>query len=1036
MGKLNDFILILKQKPFIKSLINDLKSDVYVVGGVVRDLILNKPNKDIDLVVGKVPIDKLVAHLQKFGKVDVVGKSFGVIKFIDNEGIDYDIALPRRETKNSEGGYRGFDVQSDENLPIEDELIRRDAKMNAMAININTNKFIDPLGGLEDIKNKQISAANPEAFSDDPLRAIRFCSFASRFGFTIDPDTMKMIQKNAGRVKEIAPERILTEFDKIVKKGNKLLAATLLDETGLLKEIFGRGLYYDFRNTKEPFDKVKTMSEFIYLLSKNLVNDPAEFYKNNLKGDENTYREIKALQIAYDSGEATNLIEARSIAHNMYVISPISLQSQILPNVIKTAAQELFEGKYPKTVNELAVNGNDLMELGLQGKVIGDMQKSLLLKIYSNKIRNNKEELLNLAGQNKPMIKEEVSERIEYGALLLFLDIPIWNKITSIINKEDLYDEEGYGIESDPHVTILYGFHDEVTAEEVFDLYKLNIPLKPIEIRIKGINIFETFKFDVVKFDVESDILKKAHEIMKDLPNTEDFPDYHPHITIACVKKGEGKKYTKPFEKEIILKGNKLIYSTKGQRGDAGEKLMLEGVADRYAEKTFNIPDPNTQNDVQAMGDIQKSVEEPIGYVTPYSSNDSAKEVPIYLNPKSLTNFADNVRVIVNDKGDLYIAQEDGRFNHGMMAKALGLFASDNGIYNDMDEYQLLHRVDNTNAFGLGDTAEDYIERKYENRVYLLNILRQAKRKNPQYDFYNEYYANIKGEPVSLNEFAYPEIRPEEKNTWNINGENVDIKFFVEKYDIWNQGGYADPSEASVLEFLQNNYEDFIHDEKLKKELLVALTDRNVLDETVLNEMSIQTIDYTDIITPEYIKEVEMSDNYERYIEYYQYEENMVHVDKEEIEKTENFKKWFRYELSVRYEDVVDNITNKIKPDGTIDIWRRIKVDDIWVNHLLQAGKHLGIYWSWDERAAEAHWGDTAKNSNALIKSSINEKYIDWKNTIYANMDLSLGEDEKEIRLFKNTSLKIEELNIDGQNVEDIMGSDYELQLRNKTFYA
>jgi hypothetical protein len=400
MGKIQDFILKLRQKPFIQSLINDLKSDVYAVGGVVRDLILDKPNKDIDLVVGKVPIDILITQLQKFGRVDVVGKSFGVIKFIDKDGIDYDIALPRTDKKNAEGGYRGFDVQSDENLPIENELIRRDAKMNAMAININTGKFIDPLGGLEDIKNKQISAANPEAFSDDPLRMIRMISFSSRFGFTIEPETMKMIKENAGRVKEIAPERILTEFEKIVKKGDKKIAAILLDETGLLKEIFGRGLYYDFRNTKEPFDKVKTMGEFVYLLSKNLVNDPAEFFKSNLKGDENTYREIKALEIAFESGEATNLIEARSIAHNMYAISPTSLQSQILPNVIKTAAQELLAGKYPKTVNELAVNGNDLMQTGLQGKAIGDMQKSLLLKIYANKAMNNKEELLSLAKQD------------------------------------------------------------------------------------------------------------------------------------------------------------------------------------------------------------------------------------------------------------------------------------------------------------------------------------------------------------------------------------------------------------------------------------------------------------------------------------------------------------------------------------------------------------------------------------------------------------------------------------------------------------
>ncbi len=138
------------------------------------------------------------------------------------------------------------------------------------------------------------------------------------------------------------------------------------------------------------------MGEFIYLLARGTVQNPAEFYKNNLKGDIDTYKEIKALEMAFDSGEATNIIEARTVAHNMYVVSPQSLQSNILPNVIKNAAQELLQGKYPKTIGELTVNGNDLMQLGLQGKQIGDALKNMLLKIYANKIQNNKEELLSL----------------------------------------------------------------------------------------------------------------------------------------------------------------------------------------------------------------------------------------------------------------------------------------------------------------------------------------------------------------------------------------------------------------------------------------------------------------------------------------------------------------------------------------------------------------------------------------------------------------------------------------------------------------
>jgi tRNA nucleotidyltransferase/poly(A) polymerase len=392
-------IMALNYLPF-KEDVEEAGGKIYSVGGAVRDEFLGKESKDLDILITGVPFEQLEEILGKYGAVNAVGKSFGVLKFKPKGATeDIDIAIPRTETPTGEGGHQGFDVKSDHALPIEKDLERRDFTINAIAKDAEGN-IIDPFGGQEDLKNKVIKVVNPQAFSDDPLRMLRAVQFASRFGFTIEPETMKMIQENAGRVKEIAPERILTEFEKIVRKGNILTGAILLNETGLLKEIFGKGLYYDFRNTKEPFDKVRTIGEFVYLLSKNLVNDPAEFFKTNFKGDENTYKEIKALQLAFDSGEATNLIEARSVVHNMYIISPISLQSQILPNVIMTAAKEFLAGKYPKTVNELAVNGNDLMQAGLQGKAIGDMQKSLLLKIYANKVMNNKEDLLSLAKEN------------------------------------------------------------------------------------------------------------------------------------------------------------------------------------------------------------------------------------------------------------------------------------------------------------------------------------------------------------------------------------------------------------------------------------------------------------------------------------------------------------------------------------------------------------------------------------------------------------------------------------------------------------
>lgn len=403
MGKLNNFVNNMKEKPFIKSLINDLNGDIYAVGGIVRDLILNKPNKDIDLIVRKISIDDLIKFLQKFGKVDMVGKSFGVLKFIDRDGTDYDIALPRKEKPSGEGGYRGFEIQSDKDLKIEDDLIRRDVKFNSMAINLNTSKFIDPLGGLEDIKKNEISAANPEAFSDDPLRMLRIIGFSSRFGFTIEPETLKLIRNNAPKIKEISPERILIELNKIVEKGDSYVGAFNLKNTGLFKYIFGQDASLYVGN---EWDNIKTMGEFIMLLTHHVLESPSEFYKDVLKGDIDTYKEIKALEFAFNDKPNNDPLTNRSMAHNIYTTSPKVFQSKILPDNIKSGINDLQSGKYPKNIKELTINGNDLMNLGYKGKEIGDTLKSLLLKIYDDEVSNNHDDLLRFIDNESTSLNE------------------------------------------------------------------------------------------------------------------------------------------------------------------------------------------------------------------------------------------------------------------------------------------------------------------------------------------------------------------------------------------------------------------------------------------------------------------------------------------------------------------------------------------------------------------------------------------------------------------------------------------------------
>lgn len=168
-----------------------------------------------------------------------------------------------------------------------------------------------------------------------------------------------------------------------------------------------------------------------------------------------------------------------------------------------------------------------------------------------------KRRLQSLAGLNE--VKNAHTN--EYGALMLSIEYPDWNKITSVIDKDDLYDEEpGFGIEKNPHVTVLFGFHKDIDIDKLKELVKEK-QKGEVEIDVKSITHFETPDYDVVKFDVDSKQLHALNKMATDnFEYTTDYPDYHPHMTIAYVKKGLGKKYDKKQE-EIKMTGNHFVYS-------------------------------------------------------------------------------------------------------------------------------------------------------------------------------------------------------------------------------------------------------------------------------------------------------------------------------------------------------------------------------------------------------------------------------------------------------------------------------------------
>lgn len=387
--------------PFKKE-IHDVGGEIYSIGGKVRDEFLGKESKDLDILITGVSMEDLEKILSKYGKVDLVGKSFGVIKFKPKGSVeDMDIAIPRVEKKHS-AGHQGFHVTSDHTLPIEADLIRRDITINAIAKSID-GKIIDPFGGVQDLKNKIIRAVSEKSFVEDPLRMLRACVFAARFGFKIEPNTMQMIKDNASDIKEISAERILIEFDKIIKRGSPVIGIKLLIKSGLFKNIFGFSFSGDINN----FSSVKTMADFIYLCFENESIKPSQFFKHKLKGDIDTTKHIEALELIEDISQ--DILMDRLIIAKMLNRSSLIRSSGILSDYMEKLIEDFDSGLYPKTLTELDVDGNDLLALGFKGKEVGTLLHKIFAAVLMDKLENNKEKIIEFINQEQENLMENVN---------------------------------------------------------------------------------------------------------------------------------------------------------------------------------------------------------------------------------------------------------------------------------------------------------------------------------------------------------------------------------------------------------------------------------------------------------------------------------------------------------------------------------------------------------------------------------------------------------------------------------------------------
>ncbi|HUP78030.1 MAG TPA: HD domain-containing protein [Pirellula sp.] len=182
----------------------------YEVGGCVRDQLLGHENKDRDIEVFHLDAATLSKLLSRFGRVNEVGVSFGVIKLRTSQGDDLDFTLPRRESKTGRG-HRGFQVEVDHNLSVAEAALRRDFTMNAIYRNLHDQTLIDPHGGISDLEQRVLRATS-EHFAEDPLRVLRGMQFAARFDAVMTSNTIELCRSLSHEYSSLAVERVWNEW--------------------------------------------------------------------------------------------------------------------------------------------------------------------------------------------------------------------------------------------------------------------------------------------------------------------------------------------------------------------------------------------------------------------------------------------------------------------------------------------------------------------------------------------------------------------------------------------------------------------------------------------------------------------------------------------------------------------------------------------------------------------------------------------------------------------------------------------------------
>lgn len=438
---------------------DELHLDCYVVGGYVRDIFLERPSNDIDVVVVGSGIKVADALRRKLGRKAHISvfKNFGTAQ-VKYKDLEVEFVGARRESYSHDSRKPIV-----EDGTLEDDQNRRDFTINAMAIQLNKAHFgelVDPFGGIEDLEDGIIrTPLDPDiTFSDDPLRMMRCVRFATQLKFFIEDETFEALTRNADRLKIISGERICDELNKIMKSAQPSRGFVDLQRSGLLNLILpelaaldivetknGRAHKNNFYHTLEVLDNVAKKSDNLWLRWAALLHDigktrskrwdPAlgwTFHNHNFLGAKmvpEIFRRLKepmdmkmkyvqklvdlhmrpiviADEVVTDSAVRRLLNDAGDVIDDLMTLCEADITSknqvrkrQFLENfrMVREKIADLKDRDYKRLLQPV-IDGNEIMEMFhlKPCREVGALKQCLKDAVLDNKVENEREPLMQL----------------------------------------------------------------------------------------------------------------------------------------------------------------------------------------------------------------------------------------------------------------------------------------------------------------------------------------------------------------------------------------------------------------------------------------------------------------------------------------------------------------------------------------------------------------------------------------------------------------------------------------------------------------